>query len=596
MRCLPVFAAAALFASAALLIPPEVVVERFLPERYASYHERLVLGLWLMKVCLLGDAIALGALSFIHGRLFPRIQPGPKVESPSPYSRADVLVILVLTCLALGLRTYRLGSGYSADEITISMSMAERPLSQLMMRAEPYRLVPALLAHFLYKLLGVSEIVGRLPSLIAGAATVPLVYILARRWSSLLCASAAGAFLALSTFHIWYSQLLTSYAIAMFFLLLSMLFFEECLRDPRARSWYWWSGGVFLAIVSHFQLALFVVFAQGVRLVWRVTTGDEPRIQLWRFLVITALCSTLATTVFAPNFLIWSRIITGLTGSSDPHFLMVEPRGTIPIQAVLFSQWLCNKFSPWPFEIVIGLAFVAGGVILGRRRPEIALYLVLPTIVFWLLFCVGAIRRITPRHSIFTLIPMSLFVGSAVSHAIELVSRRGRIGRRPMAWAGLAFCFITACLANGVLSLHHYYSVERYPLKTVASFVNSLLRSGESVVGMGYGYVELGYYLPAVEHLERPDGVGCFLDSRKPTWFVGLGSRFVRGMPTSLKERFLKETSLVCSAYGPPEQYLDLNEWFVYRYEPREKSSPTWSGSVSEIEADRIPSEILGIM
>ena len=150
-----------------------------------------------------------------------------------------------------------------------------------------------------------------------------------------------------------------------------------------------------------------------------------------------------------------------------------------------------------------------------------------------------------------------------------------------MAWAGLAFCFITACLANGVLSLQHYYSVERYPLKTVASFVNSRLRSGESVVGMGYGHVELGYYLPEVEHLERPDGVGRFLDSRKPAWFVGLGSGFVRGMPTSLRERFLKETSLVRSEYGPPEHYLDLNEWFVYRYEPREKSSPTWSGSRS---------------
>ena len=80
-------------------------------------------------------------------------------------------------------------------------------------------------------------------------------------------------------------------------------------------------------------------------------------------------------------------------------------------------------------------------------------------------------------------------------------------------------------------------------------------------------------------------------------FIVGFQYRFdAEQFLAELKERFLKETSLVCSAYGPPEQYLDLNEWFVYRYEPREKSSPTWSGSVSEIEADRIPSEILGIM
>ena len=96
-------------------------------------------------------------------------------SSPAP----DAVLMVLLTLLAMMIRVYGLSSSYSCDELTVSMSMAEKPLPQLLMRAEPWRLVPALCAFVLYKVFGICEICGRTLSFVSGTLSVPLLYLLA---------------------------------------------------------------------------------------------------------------------------------------------------------------------------------------------------------------------------------------------------------------------------------------------------------------------------------------------------------------------------------------------------------------------------------
>lgn len=89
---------------------------------------------------------------------------------------------------------------------------------------------------FLFLRLGDSEWLLRLPSALAGSFSLPLLYSLARRFLTPASAVAAAAVLAISPFHIWYSQEARMYALLGFAVLLSTVCLLRLSESPtRAR-------------------------------------------------------------------------------------------------------------------------------------------------------------------------------------------------------------------------------------------------------------------------------------------------------------------------------------------------------------------------
>lgn len=139
----------------------------------------------------------------------------------------DTLLWIVL--LAFALRAYQLGAQAIWWDESLSLYRATRDLATilantiLIQNVMTHDLQPPLyfaLLHYLVRATGTSEFALRFLSLAANVATVPLVYVLARRWFAPPVARLAALLGALSPFYVWYAQEARPYALVLFFSLL----------------------------------------------------------------------------------------------------------------------------------------------------------------------------------------------------------------------------------------------------------------------------------------------------------------------------------------------------------------------------------------
>src|SRR5262245_47953179 len=94
--------------------------------------------------------------------------------------------------------------------------------------------------NHLFLLMGQSDFFFRLPSALFGIATLPVLYILARDLTSKKAAVFAVFVLALSPFHLWYSQEGRMYSQLLFLSLLSSVLLLEALRRGKASWWIYY--------------------------------------------------------------------------------------------------------------------------------------------------------------------------------------------------------------------------------------------------------------------------------------------------------------------------------------------------------------------
>ena len=108
----------------------------------------------------------------------------------------------------------------------------------------------------------------RLPSLIAGTATIPLVYALGARTLSKTAGVIAAAVIALSPFMIYYSVEARAYAVMIALLTLSALALWLAIESGRARWWVVYAICSCAALYSHYT-CVFVLAAQVLWVVWK---------------------------------------------------------------------------------------------------------------------------------------------------------------------------------------------------------------------------------------------------------------------------------------------------------------------------------------
>ncbi len=189
--------------------------------------------------------------------------------------------VAILTGAALLLRLYRLGSqGLWFDE-AYTLFIARMPAVEAW-RAFVVDGVHPPLFYALQKAalaLGQSEFALRLPSAVFGAAAVPLVYILGRRWAGWATGALAALLLALSPFHLWTSQDARMYSLLAALALACMLTFDGVLRRPGLATGAAFVASSALAYLTHY-FALMLLLVQLVYLAANLRTW--PRLlRLW---------------------------------------------------------------------------------------------------------------------------------------------------------------------------------------------------------------------------------------------------------------------------------------------------------------------------
>ena len=198
---------------------------------------------------------------------------------------APIAPVVALTLIGLGFRIVVAHQSVFADELStywISVTHGLGGVLSLLYSTGHIHyaeITPPLsfLASWLTTRVGHSAELLRLPALIAGTATIPLVYALGRRAVGRRAGLLAAALTALSPFMIYYSAEARAYGLMMFFTTGSTLAMLLALETRRRRWWVLYAVASCAAFYTHYT-CVFVLAAQLVWLLWAHSWARRPAI------------------------------------------------------------------------------------------------------------------------------------------------------------------------------------------------------------------------------------------------------------------------------------------------------------------------------
>jgi hypothetical protein len=418
-----------------------------------------------------------------------------KSEVTDSISRSERRLIAGLILLAAALRLFRLGSqSLWVDEmltLTVATPKPGFPVGQLLLHNIHGPLHTAVVA--LMRAASENDAWLRLPSALAGIASVPLLYLWVRPRGGPVMALWAAALLAVNPLHLHYSQELRNYAFAVFFVLGSCV-----LLDRLIERWSTGRAAAFAVCASAAMLCNFsACFSFLVQAVIFVRAGIPRSRALARWMLVTALVVVITSPWIyrITTYVDLAKLATPVEpGALDPAERL---RGdttfrweSIPYTFYAYSVGFAlgptlsemhGELAPtvarhrvaitWT-AVVFGLAAGAGMLSLLRRRGvwtsiEPVLYVAVPLAATLILNWQNA-KAFNVRYVLVGL-PMYLTLVAAGIAAAK--------GRRRMAAAGLV---LGTCAA----ALFHYYadsSRQKEDVRAATRFVEARLAPGECI-------------------------------------------------------------------------------------------------------------------
>ena len=306
---------------------------------------------------------------------------------PSRKARVVVLVLTAITVLGAALRLWHLGSKslWLDEGATVALArMSWRHFAWVWWHGEANLQTIYFLLMRGWIHLGASEAWIRLPSALFGIASIPVMYLVARKFMAQAPALAAAALLALNPTHIYYSQEARSYSLTILLVLLSSYFFVRAVEVNCRKDWVLWTVLGILAVYSHYFAAL-VMVAQACSLFFK--RKPTP----WRPMILGGV-------------VILAAAIPGLTyvfraSPENLHFIWMPP-------ASLKAMWhLAMFFGGSGSKIALALLLWMAGIVAmvsGQRRVgDEDDYWRRVLVLLWFVVPVALIALASLRHPIF---------------------------------------------------------------------------------------------------------------------------------------------------------------------------------------------------
>lgn len=204
--------------------------------------------------------------------------PGPGADR-----RQVVTGMVLVTLLALVLRSLGANNGLWIDEIFSLVDSFRLPFVTIATSypGDTHHPLYSLLAHLSLILFGEAPWSIRLPSILVGAASVPLLYLLGREVGSRREALFAAAFLAVSYHHVWFSQNARGYVILAACAMAGTWFLLRLLTTGEARFAAGHAVATALGAYTHLTMVFIAVgqaLAVGLYLLADRGPGDRRRL------------------------------------------------------------------------------------------------------------------------------------------------------------------------------------------------------------------------------------------------------------------------------------------------------------------------------
>jgi mannosyltransferase len=329
------------------------------------------------------------------------------------------------------------------------------------------------------RLFGFSEFGLRSMSALAGIATIPVAYALARRLAGRPAAAVAGLLLAVSPLMVWFSQEARAYALATLLATITVLCVVGWLQERR-RGWLvGWAVAGALGVATHY----FVVFVIGpeLALLWWGSRRGRPLAMASGFVLV--VCAALIPLALAQRG----------TGHAD-----YIAQGSLAIRVLQVPKQLLLGYAS-PAQLVT--AVVAGGLIFAgalwpllvspaaRRRAMVPLAVGLGGVLVPIALALVGIDFLNTRN----LLPVlpALYVAAAVG----FVAPRGWAGNRSLALVLATVMALVVILVDGNARF------QRDDWAGVASTLDTPALARAIIVNPASGQIPLQIYLPGLRVL-----------------------------------------------------------------------------------------------
>jgi uncharacterized membrane protein len=412
---------------------------------------------------------------------------------PGAPLRASWPALLAITALGVGLRFYRLGHQSLWMDEVLTATNADHSLSQLLFDSSVDRNFPPLytaLIHLVQQWLGKADVVLRLPSAIAGTLSVPILYAGVRSELGERTALLSALLLAISPFHVWYSQEARPYALLVLLGLVALWCAARFVERPDSRAWL--AGFVLAgaaAFYCHLVAAPFLLVLVGYLLA-RVRPADR----VWA-----------AASIFALGVLLLPQVLqfvsTPPLGSANPDYRFNPTHlgytawafatGYSLGPSLLELRQGMQGLAPYlvlvvPVMGVIGAVSVLGARMVWKDQRE-AFWLLAGWFVGPIAFAVaGAATTAHPYNVRYAIL--------AMPGALVLLGA-GLLAMKPLAIRTVSTLVVLAISAS---SLINYYSAPKYHRednRAAVHFLNANAGAGDLVVASApYTALPLRYY------------------------------------------------------------------------------------------------------
>lgn len=340
------------------------------------------------------------------------------------------MLVGLLTAAGVAIRVAILDQSLFADELSTYWVVSTNGLGGVISTVHgDAEITPPLVfvASWLSTQIDLTKEMLRLPSLLAGVATIPVIYLLGRRTVAQPAALVAAALTTLSPFMIYYATEARSYALMMFFVTLSTLAMLLAVDSRRTRWWVLYAACSCAAVYTHYTS----VFALGAQALWLLWAHPEAR-----------KAAILANLAAAAAFLPW---LTGVRNDFDsPTTEILSFLTPFDLHAVRVS--LTHVAFGYPYD-TIGLREMPGEVALVMLA--LALLIAVASLAVRVSHTgVGAwLRRADRRVVLIVALALAVPAGEAVVSAIGTNIFGGR--NLAAAWPPFALSLAALLVAGG---------------------------------------------------------------------------------------------------------------------------------------------------
>ena len=392
----------------------------------------------------------------------------------------EIVGLFMITGVATWTRLYNLGgwSFWLDEALTVSDSL------HLFTQIQPwnalhFRPLNFWMTGLVFSFLPVSEFTARLAPCVIGILTVPLVYVLSRRFLGRSTALLATLFLSLSTWHIYWSQNARGYTLLLAFSLVSVAMFYAGVERGSRLALLGSLVSLLVAYLAH-PVALFLLAAYCVFLALIPVCGCT-RPSGYRYQVLWVF--------WAPVIGVLPLAFPGITGLI--RGVLNLPQGASPFYVLASLAYYVQL----PF-LILGMFGVA---LLIYRKNMVGLYLAtLMGVPLLGLLVLSSIRGGSALY-VFHTLPF-YFMGAAVvvSELLKILNGRG-------AWVGIAVVVaLLGAQASQAFGYFTYQWGDRPRWEEAVAYVASKKERGDLVASSVAPVLE--YYLGSTSmELREPD-------------------------------------------------------------------------------------------